>query len=1450
MAEVYLARAYGAQGIEKQLVIKRILPAYVRDAHFITMFVDEALVASKLNHTNIVQIYSFEQIGRDYVLAMEYMDGPDLTKLMVATRRQGRFVPPPLAALVVHEVARGLDYAHNRRDEHGEPLEIVHRDVSPQNILLSYDGAVKVADFGIARARQLGEEASGIIKGKFAYMSPEQAEGVNVDRRSDIFSLGLVMFELLAGRPLHRGKPGSGMLKRILNPEVPPLAELTDHDVPEPLDAILRKALAREPTGRYQTARAMAVELARYLHSLPEIVDANTLEAYLNDVLPRDEGTQASPPPKELPAPKSEVQLPTVAFKNGRRPRQTREKVNIVAVAGRLHGVDTLSRAIGERRASARVREFLRIVEEISFKCDGIVARQDERGFLLYLGLPLSSVDDPVRAVRLGLDVLDAAEGLSYDLPCALHLGLGINRGAARVERDTEGRVQDYEPYALLTTLADRLSDDSGPGEIRVGGGVYRLSRRDFNFEELPTLELSVSSAGGTQVSEPQGNDTLRRARVFRLLGAKTRAERRLEAGAEGRLLGRELEIQNLRDAYRETVSASQSRFVWVQGDMGIGKTRLVNELLARTKTSSRRVVRADCTLATRDLSFGAVADLIRDACGISEDDRSEAARTKLQVTLSRLWSDADGDDVAAMGERITAAFCLLLGIPLPDAGANPEDSAEREELIREGVLRLTRRLGRSEPLVLAVDNVHFADTASLELFQWLAQRAQQGPLIAFMVGRPEERLNRHFSSFHKLTLRQLGDEDRLRLVFERLGEGDEAKELARQICARTGGNPFFIHEVIEALIDRGVVRFDGPERRLRIDRRGPIRIPTTLDGAIAARIEELPPDERLLLRWAAVAGLSFNTQLLSTLAGGDISEPLERLVRRRILVERPATRPEAMGEPTNSGDAESGKEEGRTIVGFRYPVMREVAYEGLVGADRLQMHKRMASLLTSDMGTEAGPRSSKIAFHLERAGDQDGAATHYLEAAEVAREGYSNREALRYYARAIMLLPPDTRERFRAHESREQILRGLGRFREQMAELDQMRRIAQSIADPGLVALSYNRLARLYLDLGRLSLASKALTVALESVRGGVDSGAEVESLRLLSVLALNEGHYLRALECCDQALTLVGCATGALKQRGTILLSRGDVLRQMGRLRDAVRPYAEALVIYRRLGIKRLQAHTLNSMGIVARSLGEYEDALGLLRRSLKLEQQINDRFRVGRKLCHLGLTYAEVGDLERALYHLRQAAQVSHQLRDRSGMEETLTGLAEVLLAAGAQEEVTSTLDKAARVRGDGGSRSVLVRCALVQTDLALAAEDWAAAVPHGAEAERLAKEAGMPLAEVQALARLALAYARQDRTDEAKAVLARLDSLRRDLGDLERAEKVLLLCAQACDALDMTDQAWSFFEKAHAVVEERVEKIQSAELRQKYQSAPQVAAVQQGFRRLAAAKALGDSGESDS
>src|SRR5512139_3806616 len=157
MAEVFLAKSRGAEGIEKVLVVKRILPSFAKSSKFIAMFVDEAKVVMRLNHPNIVQVYAFEEVGGEFLLAMEFVDGLDLGRLLTAARKVGVRLPYELAAYIVMELARGLDYAHRRRDEAGEPMEIVHRDVSPQNVLISFDGVVKATDFGIAKAKLVSE---------------------------------------------------------------------------------------------------------------------------------------------------------------------------------------------------------------------------------------------------------------------------------------------------------------------------------------------------------------------------------------------------------------------------------------------------------------------------------------------------------------------------------------------------------------------------------------------------------------------------------------------------------------------------------------------------------------------------------------------------------------------------------------------------------------------------------------------------------------------------------------------------------------------------------------------------------------------------------------------------------------------------------------------------------------------------------------------------------------------------------------------------------------------------------------------------------------------------------------------------------------------------------------------------------------------------------------------
>jgi serine/threonine protein kinase len=261
MAEVFKGRARAIHGIEKTVAIKRILPHLARNRKFVAMFLDEARLSVYLNHANIVQVFDIARAGEDYFIVMEYVEGANLRTLLDASRNANRPLPVEGAAFIAAEVCRGLAYAHARRDNDGRPLNIVHRDVSPPNILLSLEGEVKLVDFGLAKAAsQLERSDPDILKGKLGYMSPEQAHGMPFDQRADVFATGILLWEMLAGRRLFRGETDLETLEQVRAARVQPLREINPR-VPKDLEEVVSRALARDAARRYQSARQLGDDL-------------------------------------------------------------------------------------------------------------------------------------------------------------------------------------------------------------------------------------------------------------------------------------------------------------------------------------------------------------------------------------------------------------------------------------------------------------------------------------------------------------------------------------------------------------------------------------------------------------------------------------------------------------------------------------------------------------------------------------------------------------------------------------------------------------------------------------------------------------------------------------------------------------------------------------------------------------------------------------------------------------------------------------------------------------------------------------------------------------------------------------------------------------------------------------------------------------------------------------
>ncbi len=284
MAEVWKARMRGVEGFQKTVAIKKILPYMSDNADFVGMFIDEAKLAAQLSHPNIIHIYDLGKIGSHFYIAMEYVEGKDLRSLLNAGRQRGAPLPLGLALLIAVRLASALDYAHRKRDFEGREMDLVHRDVSPQNVLISFDGDVKLCDFGIAKAvSKAGQTQMGALKGKLQYMSPEQARGTLVDARSDIFSLATVLFEMLTGERLFDGDSEMSVLESVRQVKVRSPRQV-DPTIPREIDEIVMRALSGRPEDRFQSAHEFEQRLETVLHALKPSPSHGDLAAYIRRV--------------------------------------------------------------------------------------------------------------------------------------------------------------------------------------------------------------------------------------------------------------------------------------------------------------------------------------------------------------------------------------------------------------------------------------------------------------------------------------------------------------------------------------------------------------------------------------------------------------------------------------------------------------------------------------------------------------------------------------------------------------------------------------------------------------------------------------------------------------------------------------------------------------------------------------------------------------------------------------------------------------------------------------------------------------------------------------------------------------------------------------------------------------------------------------------------------------
>jgi serine/threonine protein kinase/tetratricopeptide (TPR) repeat protein len=1393
MAEVFLAKKEGAEGTFKLLVLKRIHPAHSKSRRFRTMFVEEAHLATRLNHPNIVQVYEFIDQGDDgLLLAMEHVEGYDLGRLMTTARQKGTRIAPWTAAYIVSEAAKGLHYAHERRDEGGAPLAIVHRDVSPQNILLSAEGAVKIADFGIASANLFREEP-GTLKGKFGYMSPEQARGERVDRRSDIYGLGVVLYETLTLRSPYalpgdppQKPPDDELLEAVKEGKFsPPSAHCPD--LPPELEAIVLRAMSRAKEDRYQTARDMAGAIGRALLAKQELVDASSVEAVVTMLLGRSSALPSSPPQGPDPAQQTLAAVPQRRGNviidrdeapRGRRPREVR---HVAVLALRIEGLEELAESLGEipfRRACENLRTTL---DHIAYKRGArwMWPEASAKDTLPTLSIGIVGLlANPARAAfdaaSLAVDVHEALAGASEDLPKRVASAIGIVRGIAVGYRDSDGQLVDHQLQDPVSYLVDRLGQRAPLGKTWVAGGLYRLVRRDFRWGDAPTLEL--------EEAEPRGAP--RTMRTYALIRPLTREERAVEmALAPNDLVGRDAEKADLHAAYHRAISplisevpkerlstvppltsrpaAPRGRLIsrLVIGEMGIGKTALIATFLGELPRDTR-ILSIECSPIKSEIPMSTLCDLLREATGVGVDHSLDEAAAVFRGLLGQVSLKT------VSSERLVFRLAEVATGKQGPGAAEEEGGHYRRDVLLIALRVLLGALALEQPLVILIDGLSWADRASLEVVQELLRREELLPILVLLVTRPDDRVTPFIEGMVRIELRGLSAEEQVRLVEARLGVRDGVSQVCAELLPRVVGNPFFLLEMVDALLERGtleIVEKDGGKHELRRNERALAdqkeALPSTLEQLIGDRIRELPPVEHDVVDWLAVAGGPLLESDLLALTHTKDDEAITRLCARGMC------------------DRRNG------VVDFRHPLARDVAYLALDAPNRTRMHRLLGEHLATTPLAQ-GLSASIVARHLARGEAPQQAALLYLEAASAARNTNQAQLAQRYYLRSLSLLPSQDPLRLQAHESLEAIYRYLGRRRERRTHLSAMRKLARRTGQAKWAALALIRTARLELDEGVLARGLPIAQRAAEIARMAKNATLEVEALIVLSEILRDLGDTSGAIAACDRALEVSDGGRLQPRLRAEVMRTKGVLLRYVGRVEEAVRSYIDALAVFRAVGARRSEARVITSLAFAMFVLERFEDVIALGLESVRIDLSIGGRFQIAKTMSNVGQAYARLGDLSRGLSFLRRAREAHERYADQDSRADTLLCTAGILLEAGDADAAHTLVGDAGALVAVTGSVYDLVHERIIRACLARLSGDSQAAIGFASEARQTAEAQALVSFHIYATA--VEAAARVDVGEHHTGVLL----ARTAFGAVENcggSEYGLEIRALACDAI---------------------------------------------------------------
>jgi serine/threonine protein kinase/predicted ATPase len=1310
MGAVYLAKD---ARLGRRVALKLLPTHFASDDERVRRFEQEARAASALNHPNILTVHEIaESQGRRFIVT-EFVEGRTLRERLLA---EGRFALAEALDVCV-QVAGALAKAH--------ASGIVHRDIKPENVMVDEEGHVKVLDFGIAKQLAGGRgvdteaptnaqvnTAAGVVLGTSTYMSPEQLRGLELDARTDIWSLGVMLYEMLAGRAPFGAKTYGDLVVAILHDEPPPLSAFCPESSAE-LDGLIRRTLAKESESRWPSAK----ELQNELRWLRRRLDFNAATV-------RDErGTSnvAQTPPSDV-ASRAASKSPA----SQARQQTTEQRRQLTVLFADLAGVAALTEGEDAEDVSELMSSLWPLVDEAVESHGGIVDKRVGETLIALWGARAAREDDPERAVRAALAMQAAvAEFVAKSLPHA---------GIARDASPAKSRAASGEKSSPSGAHEEKTSQDAGPerlmrvgvstglvllgevgvtGELTVTGDPVRLASRLFQAAPAGSVLISHDTyrhvRGVFNVNAPETLPSSGRSepvQFYRVKSAKPRAFRAQTRGVEGvetRMVGREGELRRLTDALETVFEERELRVLTVVAEAGLGKSRLLYEFNNWIELLPELwyIFNGRAGASTQRLPYSLVRDVFSFRFEIQDSDPPEVAREKLERGMLAMCKGTPEEEVLQRAHFVGQ----LIGF---DFSASKHLSGIRDDArqIRDRAFRYASQffadIARQYPVAVYLDDIHWADDGSLDFVDYLARNCSQVPMLILCLARPmliERRPAWGEGREHheRITLQPLSKKESRQLVEEILRRAHGVPpELREMIVGGAEGNPFYVEELIKMLIDQRVIVPGALEWSVDATRLGQVHVPPTLTGVLQARLDRLTPEEKSVLQRASVIGRVFwdgavehlgspqtgasagaSSRASDDAPSGGVGDTFESLRRKELIYRREAS-------------AFAGARE----YIFKHALLRDVTYESVLKRERREYHRRAAEWLARHSGGRVGEYAGLIAEHYERAQSFEDAAEWYGRAGRQARETYAPETAINFYRKALDFLSNvEKREgadalafqtlRMEWYEGLGETLRVQARYADAVEAYQQMRAAAGALNLPAAQAHAWNEIALVrasQMDTHAAFDSARRAELLSRQAGAGVTARVEVaQALNLQSQASSRLGETGAALRLADRALALTSdLGESGRRVRAESLKSLGMAYHALGKFEQADEFKAQSLATYRELGDLLKVGNLLNSLGETARLRGDYAAAFARYQEALAIAREIGNRSGEILYLANLGGARVGLGEYEAAEADLHQTIEMA-TAAGFIGLSENYRFLAEALLGQGKTAEA---LDSARR------------------------------------------------------------------------------------------------------------------------------------------------------------------------